>query len=263
MMKAQDPSWAAEHFAIYLSTTGTNLSDFTIELVPETEATGEYMEYTADLSAYAGQQGYIAIRHFNVTDMFRLNVDNFAIYPGSSEPIELTVFPTAAATDNHVPAYMFYWNDFTKSQFVIPASELTALTGKEITSMKFYTTPSDVPYTSVSTADFFLKEVESETISTYIDKADATVVYSGTVNIVAAGDGGEMTITFSTPFTYNGGNLLIGCENTTDAGYKNIYFIGESGHTGAALYGSNGSSLDAVTVNSSNFLTSSLFFAIK
>jgi len=51
MMKAQDPSWAAEHFAIYLSTTGTNLSDFTIELVPETEATGEYMEYTADLSA--------------------------------------------------------------------------------------------------------------------------------------------------------------------------------------------------------------------
>ena len=260
MMKAQDPSWAAEHFAIYLSTTGTNLSDFTIELVPETEATGEYMEYTADLSAYAGQQGYIAIRHFNVTDMFRLNVDNFAIYPGSSEPIELTVFPTAAATDNHVPAYMFYWNDFTKSQFVIPASELTALTGKEITSMKFYTTPSDVPYTSVSTADFFLKEVESETISTYIDKADATVVYSGTVNIVAAGDGGEMTITFSTPFTYNGGNLLIGCENTTDAGYKNIYFIGESGHTGAALYGSNGSSLDAVTVNSSNFLPKTTFY---
>ena len=78
-LRAQDPSWPAEHFAIYLSTTGTDVSDFTVTLVPETEATGEYVEYTADLSAYAGQEGYIAIRHFNCTDMFRLNVDDFTI----------------------------------------------------------------------------------------------------------------------------------------------------------------------------------------
>ena len=78
-LRGQDPSWAAEHFAIYLSTTGTSVSDFTVTLVPETEATGEYVEYTADLSEYAGQEGYIAIRHFNVTDMFRLNVDDFFI----------------------------------------------------------------------------------------------------------------------------------------------------------------------------------------
>ena len=78
-LRAQDPSWPAEHFAIYLSTTGTDVSNFTTTLVPETTATGEYVEYTADLSAYAGQQGYIAIRHFNCTDMFRLNVDDFCI----------------------------------------------------------------------------------------------------------------------------------------------------------------------------------------
>ena len=78
-LRAQDPSWAAEHFAIYLSTTGTDVSNFTTTLVPETEATGEYVEYTADLSAYAGQQGYIAIRHFSCTDMFRLNIDDFFI----------------------------------------------------------------------------------------------------------------------------------------------------------------------------------------
>ena len=78
-VRAQDPDWAAEHFAIYLSTTGTDVADFTTTLVAETEATDEYVEYTADLSAYEGQQGYIAIRHFNCTDMFRLNVDNFTI----------------------------------------------------------------------------------------------------------------------------------------------------------------------------------------
>lgn len=89
-LRAQDPSWTGEHFAIYLSlaTDIADVSDFTIELVPEAEATGEYVEYTADLSAYAGQKGYIAIRHFDCTDMFRLNVDNFSVL---GEPTWVTI----------------------------------------------------------------------------------------------------------------------------------------------------------------------------
>jgi hypothetical protein len=79
-LRGQDPSWAEEHFAIYVSTTGNNVADFTTELVGETVATGDYLEYTADLGAYAGQTGYIAIRHFNITDMFRLNVDDFGLF---------------------------------------------------------------------------------------------------------------------------------------------------------------------------------------
>ena len=79
-LTAQDPSYPDEHFAIYLSTTGNDVTDFTVTLLPKTKATGEYVEYTADLRAYAGQQGYIAIRHFNVTDEFYLNVDDFGVY---------------------------------------------------------------------------------------------------------------------------------------------------------------------------------------
>ena len=79
-LSGQDPHYAAEHFAIYLSTSGNTVDDFTETLVLEAIATDEYVEYTADLSAYAGQQGYIAIRHFNVTDMFRLNVDDFGVF---------------------------------------------------------------------------------------------------------------------------------------------------------------------------------------
>ena len=80
-LRAQDPSYPQEHYAIYLSTTGNTVNDFTVTLVAEAyDLTGEYVEITADLSAYAGQQGYIAIRHFNCSDWFRLNVDDFAIY---------------------------------------------------------------------------------------------------------------------------------------------------------------------------------------
>ena len=78
-LRNQDPGYP-ETFAIYLSTNSTNVSDFTTTLVAETNALGEYTEYTADLSSYNGQQGYIAIRHFNCTDKFRLVLDDFGIY---------------------------------------------------------------------------------------------------------------------------------------------------------------------------------------
>jgi hypothetical protein len=74
----QDPSYAAEYFAVYISTTGATVADFTTELTHGT-ATGDMTEYTADLSAYAGQTVYIAFRHYNVSDMFRLNLDDVVI----------------------------------------------------------------------------------------------------------------------------------------------------------------------------------------
>ncbi len=78
-LRGQDDAYAEEHFAFYVSTTGTDLSDFT-KISEEFVATGEYKEYFADLSMYAGQQGYVAIRHYNVTDMYWLNLDDFGIY---------------------------------------------------------------------------------------------------------------------------------------------------------------------------------------
>ncbi len=99
-LRSQDPEWPVENFAIYLSTSGTSVEDFSTELVPETTATSNYVAYTADLSAYDGRQGYIAIRHFNSTDQFRLNVDNFGLYGTSSAPAgewqEITVTDTVA-----------------------------------------------------------------------------------------------------------------------------------------------------------------------
>ena len=91
-VRAQDPSYAAEHYAVYVSVGNpTDLSSF-VELIPEAVSTGTYQEITADLSEYEGQVGYIAFRHFNCTDEFRLNIDNVAItYGGGVEPGEWVV----------------------------------------------------------------------------------------------------------------------------------------------------------------------------
>ena len=72
---APDP----EHFGVAVSTAGnTNPADFT--MIQEWNSTGSYTKYSVDLSAYAGQQIYVAIRHFNTTgETYYLNVDDLRI----------------------------------------------------------------------------------------------------------------------------------------------------------------------------------------
>ena len=87
-MKGQDSNDFEEHFAIYVSTTGNEVADFSDIVLPETVTTNEYVEYTVNLSQYSGEQGYIAIRHFDCSDQFRLNVDDFGLYDASSPSYE-------------------------------------------------------------------------------------------------------------------------------------------------------------------------------
>ena len=82
----QDPSYASEVFAVYVSTTGTDLNDF-VKISDDIVATSPIEQYTFDLSAYEGMEGYVAIRHYNVYDMFRLNIDNILIGE-LPEPVE-------------------------------------------------------------------------------------------------------------------------------------------------------------------------------
>ena len=67
-----------DNFAVYLSTTGTMVDDFTVELQPETSAEGEYVNYNIDLSAYNGK-GYVAFRHYNSNDMYYLLLDDVTL----------------------------------------------------------------------------------------------------------------------------------------------------------------------------------------
>ncbi len=162
-------------------------------------------------------------------------------------------------TSNTVPMYVYYFDDFTRSHVVYPASELEDMAGGQISAITFYTTSSNIPYQTVSTVDIYLAEVESTTVSSFIDKSTATMVFQGTVSFETEGDGGIATITFNTPYTYNGGNLLFGCDNTTDAGYKSINFYGENVQ-GSSYSGSNSSSLAQVTSGTQrNFLPKTTF----
>ena len=93
----QDENYAAEHFGVAVSTKGnTDAADFemvspeyVMTAAPATTASrssrrgqGTWYQYEVDLSAYAGQEGYVAIRHYNCTDEFCLDVDDITIVEG-------------------------------------------------------------------------------------------------------------------------------------------------------------------------------------
>ena len=84
---AQDANYPFEHFGVAISTASqTNPADFTMvhewTLSAKDSRNGTWYQYTTDLSDFAGQEVYIAIRHFNCTDQFYLNVDDLEFSNG-------------------------------------------------------------------------------------------------------------------------------------------------------------------------------------
>ena len=78
-----------DEYEVLLSTTGDAIEDFTTTLRPLGPGEDKWNEVVIDLSAYEGQQGYIAIHH-KCTDMFWMGIDDFGIYPLEQEWAKVT-----------------------------------------------------------------------------------------------------------------------------------------------------------------------------
>ena len=157
----------------------------------------------------------------------------------------LTVYENGSSRNGALPVMLSGFSNYTKSQYVLTSSELSGMAGGKIHLLKFYPS-SNENYTSPSIVDVFMKEVSYTTMSAFESKASSTIVYHGQLTV----NNGVMMITLTTPFTYNGGNLLIGFENVTTSENKEIYFYCGSRENLPSCSGSSSSSLDAVTWNS-------------
>ena len=163
---------------------------------------------------------------------------------------ELTVYD-GTTTNGRVPVYGFYADAYNKCEFVMPASVLTGMSGSNISAMKFYTSESAVNWGDAQ-FQVFMKEVTDETISAF--SGPGTVVYEGALSI----ENGEMNVEFTTPYTYNGGNLLIGFYQPVTGKYVSAQFYGET-VTGASISGYSYSSIDAISATQRDFLPKTTF----
>ena len=65
----------SERITVYVSTTGTDVADFTEEVFDKVLEAGEWRMHAADLSQFDGQDVYIAFRHWDTTDQNYLILD--------------------------------------------------------------------------------------------------------------------------------------------------------------------------------------------
>lgn len=166
---------------------------------------------------------------------------NYTVYDGTN-------------TSNYIPVYGYYCDNYLKCEYVMPADHLDAINGSTISALKFYTSTASATW-GAATFQVFLKEIASPNISTFQGTEDATVVYEGSLSV----SNNEMTINFTTPYTYNGGNLLVGIYNLSVGSYTRVYFYGQT-ISGASVYGNNGTSLNNITnAYSANFIPKTTF----
>ena len=110
-----------------------------------------------------------------------------------------------------------------QGEFIIPSSKLAAMKDKQITKMAFQLNSAT---TSWGEAEFkvFLKEVTESIYTTnppsLIGETDASVVYEGSLDPTKT----AISINFTTPFDYSGGNLLIGVYCTKTGTNSDIQF---------------------------------------
>ena len=135
---------------------------------------------------------------------------------------ELTVYEDGTNSNSYVPFYGLYADtQGAASECVIPSDELSEMAGGTITAMKFYlTTPAAAAWTG--THQVYLGEID-ETTLTGITGPDAfSVVLTGQFDAT----GTELILEFDEPYTYEGGNLLIGTYVSVAGNYKSAYFTG-------------------------------------
>ena len=168
---------------------------------------------------------------------------------------ELTVHD-GTTTNSYVPFYGLWVDSYTRSEMIYPAAELSTMAGGDISSLTFYKTSTNTNSWGSASFQVYVKEVANSTLDAYIGMTGATVVYTGSVN--AAGAALQVTLTFTTPFHYNGGNLLVGINQTATGSYSSAYWYGESA-TGASASGYSSGGAASASFTQRNFLPKTTF----
>ncbi|MBQ9667222.1 MAG: choice-of-anchor J domain-containing protein [Prevotella sp.] len=233
-----------EHYDIYVSTTTNDIDAFELLNSPG-NATAAWKEVSVDLSSYAGQQGYIAIRHTD-EDQDYLWIDDFGIYGG-----EIPAGPWQEVATDETSVELTGLESDTEYELVVVG--IKGGEENEGSAPVTFTTLSENDKLFVTAGNWDVAEnwlpagLPTATSNLIIQK-DVTIpagVIALANNIVL--DGGSITIKDGGQLKQNTDDLQVTIE-------KDIKGYGES--TEAADYNLIASSLGVnVTVNSTGALT--------
>lgn len=201
--------------------TPTELATGQSTVIPVKYAPSAEGSHTGTLIVNCGEAGT-----FNVT------LKGASIEKGS----EMTVCD-ATNTNSYIPVYGSYIDtEDTQSQFIYPASKLSEINGRAITSVTFYP-QNKISFSgckiqlSVKVVDYNEFEYETSTSAPNNPVTEMTVV--GTV--VPGANDTELKFVFDEPFEYNGGNLAFETYVLETGTYSSCSFLGETQTTVSAF----------------------------
>ena len=216
----------ATAWQICLNDDMDNLIDVTDTTYEMTNLTPE-QAITAKVRAICGEgdtSTWCAAITFTPTDAYSITVND------------------GTTTNNYVPVYGFYVDNNIHSQFIIPAADLSAMQWGNVTKLTFYASNANISWGSAS-FKVYLTETDATGVNSLNSVSDMEEVYSGSLGI----SGNQMVVTFTTPYQYMGGNLLVAFEQPTSGTYVSCSWYGVSA-TGASMGGYG------TSVNQQNFL---------
>ncbi|MBQ6978992.1 MAG: fibronectin type III domain-containing protein [Paludibacteraceae bacterium] len=203
--------------------TFVNLSGLTAEAT-------YYARVKADCGELDGESLYSAIISFKPTDAYELLLND------------------GTATNEYVPIYGYWTDNYTRSQFIIPAEQLESLEWDSLTVLTFYSSSTNTNWDATA-FEVYVAEVPETTMTALTDwNAMTKVMNEASLNIID----NQMVITFDEAYQYQGGNLLIGIKqtaSTASANAKHTYWYGVSAN--GASFGGYG---DGNNVAQRNFL---------
>lgn len=235
-------AYVGEHYGVAVSTTGnTDASDFLT--IAEWDLTdkgfrdddqGPWHEHNIDLSQYAGQNIYVAIRHFGCSNIYRIDVDDISV--------------TSETSGCEAP-----------TNFTGELKESTITLGWNATvgavSYKIYRSNTDSNYETIGTVNENRFEENITENSTYYYRV--TAIYAdGCESSPATTAEGESSLMFAV------GDLKVSENGLNASLYPNpsngTFNINCQGMTKLTVYGMRGETIMDVDINADNYTLSDL-----
>ena len=156
---------------------------------------------------------------------------------------ELTIANGTSANNSYVPMYTYYCDFGFKSEYIIPASQLTNLpSGSEITAITLYQA-SSAAWVAKNLTIKLSNTTSTSYSSTGLLGSSGTTVYTN--SSYSANSATSHTFTFNgSSFTYSGGSLIVQISAESGGTYKSStwYGVSQTTNQGYYVYGSSSSS---------------------
>lgn len=173
------------------------------------------------------------------------------IVAANAQGTATVVVADGTATSSYVPFYGTFADDnYQRSQVIYPESILSGITGAEIQGITWYLSSATLSFNGTFELKMGISDANAFASAAFDETTVFTTVYTGSFDCSST----EITLNFSTPFTYTGGNLIIDFSQTSmSSSYRGTTFKGEAS-TNASVYGKNGTSVASITASSANFI---------